>query len=66
VRKALNNCLVGGAPGQVEGDAPLRVEFDGLPRGARTKTDFSGMFKQVDIDRARRWLRQIQAARGVL
>jgi hypothetical protein len=66
VRKALNNGFVGGAPGKVEVDAPLRGEFDGLPRGARTKTDFSGMFKQVDIDRARRWLRQIQAARGVL
>lgn len=43
----------GNTPQKVEGDATLRVKFDGLPKGAKTDTSMDGMFRKVSIDRGR-------------
>ncbi|MBM0205677.1 hypothetical protein JNW90_23680 [Micromonospora sp. STR1s_5] len=49
--RAMNR--TGSGAQRIEGDASLRIKFDGLPRGSRVDSDMNGMFRRIDIDRGR-------------
>jgi hypothetical protein len=38
---------------KVEGNASLRIDFNGLPRGTRLSTEASGMFRDVTLNRGK-------------
>ncbi|MCD0417278.1 hypothetical protein LOC51_08630 [Rubrivivax sp. JA1024] len=38
---------------QVEGSASLRIDLNGLPTGAKVKSSFDGMFREVRLSRSR-------------
>ena len=43
----------GAAPQKVEGNASLNIDLNGFPKGTRAKTEFGGLFKDVQINRGR-------------
>lgn len=42
-----------GGPQKVEGDATVRIDLNGFPRGTRTDYDASGLFKTIELNRGR-------------
>jgi hypothetical protein len=40
-------------PQTIKGDASLRIDLNGFPRGTRTRTEATGMFRDVQLTRAR-------------
>ncbi len=42
-----------GRPTPLEGSATLKVQFENMPKGTRTKADFDGLFKEVQLNRGR-------------
>lgn len=38
---------------KVEGDARVRIELNGFPKGTKVSPEASGMFKQIELDRGR-------------
>lgn len=52
LHSARQNGLVGGAQ-TIKGDASLRIDFQNMPRGTRVRSDASGMFKTIQINRGR-------------
>ena len=45
------NAGVLGGPQKVSGEASLRIDLNGFPRGTRTATKMSGLFKEIKLDR---------------
>jgi hypothetical protein len=45
--------MLGGQAQKVTGEASLRVDLNGFPRGTRTSSSASGMFKEVSLNRGR-------------
>jgi len=48
---ARNNPVAGG--GKVEGDARVKIDLNGFPRGTKTQAEASGFFSQVELNRGR-------------
>jgi hypothetical protein len=45
--------VFGPAEHKVTGDASVRIDLAGFPRGTKTKADITGLFKEVKINRGR-------------
>lgn len=45
--------MIGGQSHKVTGDASVRIDLNGFPRGTRTASSANGMFKQVSLNRGR-------------
>jgi hypothetical protein len=53
LRKALRSGVTGSGINRVQGDASLRIQLDGFPRGTKTSTEFNGLFKEVSLNRGK-------------
>jgi hypothetical protein len=45
--------LFGGGDNKVTGDASVRIDLNGFPKGTRTRASTSGIFKEVRLNRGR-------------
>lgn len=53
LRRAMRNGVTGSGINSIKGDASLRIDLNGFPKGTKTSTSFDGLFKDVTLHRGK-------------